>query len=206
MPFYSIDNIVPVVSETAYVAPTATIIGDVHIGDGVYIAPGASLRGDFGRIIIAAGANIQDNCILHGFPKGDTIVEEDGHIGHAAVLHGCHIKKNAMVGIGAIILDNAVVEESAIVAAGAVVLANTVVAAGSLAAGVPATVRRLLSDDERQWKTEGTQAYWHLCQRALGSAGIKETTPLRQAEAQRQRVEDIYPELAELAPKAKHQR
>ena len=89
MPFYQIDGITPVVSPESFVHPTAVIIGDVIIGKNVYIGPNASLRGDFGRLIIKEGANVQDNCVMHGFPQYDTIIEENGHIGHGAILHGC---------------------------------------------------------------------------------------------------------------------
>ena len=86
---YAIDGITPVVDPTAYVHPSAVLIGDVIVGAGCYIGPCASLRGDFGRLEVRAGANLQDSCVMHGFPGTDTIVEEDGHIGHGAVLHGC---------------------------------------------------------------------------------------------------------------------
>ena len=99
MPVYQIDGLTPVVPEESYVHPTAVLIGDVILGKGVYIGPNASLRGDFGRIVVKDGANIQDNCVMHGFPEQDTVVEEDGHIGHSAILHGCIIRRNALVGM-----------------------------------------------------------------------------------------------------------
>jgi phenylacetic acid degradation protein len=114
---YSIDGITPVVHRTAYVHPSAVLIGDVIVGAGVYIGPLASLRGDFGRIVVRKGANVQDCCILHGFPDMDTLIEEDGHIGHGAVIHGARIRRNAMVGMNAVVNDYAVVGESAIIAA-----------------------------------------------------------------------------------------
>src|SRR3989449_3953893 len=85
---YSIDGITPVVDPTAYVHPTAVLIGDVIVGKGCYVGPHASLRGDFGRIELREGSNIQDSCVMHSFPGQDAIVEEDGHVGHGAVLHG----------------------------------------------------------------------------------------------------------------------
>ena len=84
MPIYQIDGMTPVVPDESYVHPTAVLIGDVILGKGVYVGPNASLRGDFGRIVVKDGANIQDNCVMHGFPGQDTVVEEDGHIGHGA--------------------------------------------------------------------------------------------------------------------------
>ena len=108
---YSIDGVTPVVDPTAYVHPSAVLIGDVIVGPGCYIGPFASLRGDFGGVRVHAGANLQDSCIMHGFPGIDTVVEEDGHIGHAAVLHSCVIKKDALVGMNAVVNDNAVIGE-----------------------------------------------------------------------------------------------
>lgn len=203
MPCYRIDGITPVVAKTAYIAGTATLIGDVIVGEGVYIAPGASLRGDFGRIIIADGANVQDNCVMHGFPKTDTLVEEEGHVGHSAILHGCRVGKNAMIGIGAIVLDNAVIGESAIIAAGAVVTANMVVPPRSLCVGMPAKVLRQLRGDEMEWKKQGTLAYQQLAQRALdGKTGMQEVQPLPEIEEGRRRIEDVLPEMMEaLMPK-----
>ena len=99
MPIYQIDGLTPVVPEESYVHPTAVLIGDVILGKGVYVGPNASLRGDFGRIVVKDGANIQDNCVMHGFPGQDTVVEEEGHIGHGAILHGCVIGRNALVGM-----------------------------------------------------------------------------------------------------------
>ena len=113
---YEIDGVRPVVDPSAYVHPSAVLIGDVVIGPGCYIGPAACLRGDFGRLDIRAGANIQDTCVLHAFPGNDTIVHEGGHIGHGAILHSCIIERNALVGMNAVVNDNAVIGESAIVA------------------------------------------------------------------------------------------
>jgi phenylacetic acid degradation protein len=173
---YAIDGIVPVVDPTAFVHPTAVLIGDVIIGPDCYVGPCASLRGDFGRLILERGANLQDTCVMHGFPGTDTVVEEDGHIGHGAVLHGCRIGKNALVGMNAVIMDNAVIGESAIVAACAFVKAGVVIPPRSLAAGMPAKVIRPLSDEEIAWKSEGTQTYQDLTRRCLAS--MVETSPL----------------------------
>src|SRR2546430_15820301 len=89
MPVYSLDGLVPVVDPAAFVHPQAVLIGDVIVGARCYVGPGASLRADFGRVILSAGSNVQDCCVLHSFPSKDTLLEEDAHIGHGAVLHGC---------------------------------------------------------------------------------------------------------------------
>ena len=162
---YAIDGIVPVVDPSAYVHPSAVLIGDVIVGPNCYVGPCASLRGDFGRLILEAGANLQDTCVMHGFPGTDTVVEENGHIGHGAVLHGCRIGKNALVGMNAVIMDNAVIGESSIVAASAFVKASQVVPPQTLVAGVPAKVIRLLSAEEMAWKADGTRTYQELTRR-----------------------------------------
>ncbi len=110
MPCYSIDGVTPVVDPGAYVHPTAVLIGDVIVGPGCYVGPCASLRGDFGRIALHAGANVQDTCVVHGFPLADTVVEEDGHIGHGAVLHACVVRRGALVGMNAVVMDEALRE------------------------------------------------------------------------------------------------
>lgn len=190
---YAIDGIVPVVDPTAFVHPTAILIGDVIIGPGCYVGPGASLRGDFGRLILERGANVQDTCVMHGFPGTDTIVEEDGHVGHGAVLHGCRIGRNALIGMNAVIMDNAIIGESAIIAACAFVKAGAEIPARSLAAGMPAKVIRQLSDQEIAWKVEGTHTYQDLTRRCL--ATMVETTPLSAVEADRKRIHmpDVIP-------------
>ncbi len=194
---YAIDGIVPVVDPTAYVHPSAVLIGDVIVGPHCYVGPCASLRGDFGRLILEAGANLQDTCVMHGFPGTDTVVEENGHIGHGAVLHGCRIGRNALVGMNAVIMDNAIVGESSIVAASSFVKAKQELPPRSLLAGIPARVVRLLSDEELAWKADGTRTYQELTRRCL--ATLVETTPLTAVEAGRKRIEmpDIVP-LSEL--------
>jgi phenylacetic acid degradation protein len=185
---YAIDGIVPVVHPDAYVHPSAVLIGDVIVAAGVYVGPCACLRGDFGRIVIEQGANIQDCCILHAFPDRDLVVEVDGHIGHGAVLHGCVVRKNAMVGINSVINDNAVVGESSIVGAMAFVKAGFEVPPRSLVLGVPGKVVRELSADELAWKREATRQYQELARRSL--ATMKEAAALTEVEAKRARFRD----------------
>lgn len=193
---YAIDGIVPVVDPTAYVHPSAILIGDVIIGPGCYVGPCASLRGDFGRLILERGANVQDTCVMHGFPGTDTVVEEDGHIGHGAVLHGCRIKRNALVGMNAVIMDNVVIGEEAIIAASAFVKAGVEIPPRVLVAGVPAKVIRPLSEDEIRWKGQGTATYQDLTRRCL--ATLHETVPLTAVEPGRKRIEmpDVVPLVA----------
>lgn len=192
---YSINGVTPVVDPTAFVHPSAVLIGDVIVGANCYVGPCASLRGDFGRIELRAGANLQDVCVMHGFPGTDTIVEEDGHIGHGAILHGCIVRRNALVGMNAVVNDNAEIGESAIVAAMAFVNARMVVPPRMLAAGIPARVVRELTEQEMAWKVDGTRGYQHLTQRSRET--MVRTRPLAAVEADRKRLD--LPELLPLS-------
>lgn len=187
MPFYEIDGIKPVVDPSAYVHPDAVLIGDVIIGPNCYVAPLASLRGDFGRIIMKDGSNIQEGCVMHGFPGSDTVIEENGHVGHGAILHGCIVGKNALIGMNSVIMDNAVIGESAIVAASAFVKAGMQVPAKTLVAGMPAKVVRELSEAEMAWKKEGTKTYQELAVRSRTT--LKPCTPQTEVEPNRKRFE-----------------
>ena len=192
---YALEGIVPVVDPTAFVHPSAVLIGDVVVGPGCYIGPCAVLRGDFGHIEVRSGANVQDCCILHGFPGLGTVVEEDGHIGHGAVLHGCTIQRNGLVGMNSVVNDHAVVGESSIVAAMAFVKAQMVIPPRSLVAGTPAKVVRALTDTALSWKVKGTQQYQMLARVSLAS--MRETDPLPAVEPGRRRME--LPEMLPLS-------
>lgn len=132
---------------------------------------------------------------MHGFPSTDTVVEEEGHIGHGAILHGCVVQKNALVGMNAVVNDNAVIGESAIVAAMAFVKAGMVVPPRTLVAGVPATVVRALTAQELAWKCEGTLSYQELARRSV--ATMVQTDALQAVEPNRKRIE--VPELLPLS-------
>ncbi len=186
MNIYSIDGITPVVHPSAFVHPSATLIGDVIVGPDCYVGPNASLRGDFGRLILEQGANVQDTCVLHGFPGTDTIVEQDGHIGHGAVLHGCRIGKNALVGMNSVVMDGADIGENAFVAAMTFVKAKYQCPPRTLIAGSPAKIIREMSDAEIAWKSKGTAEYQQLTVRCLNS--MQAVQPLTEVEADRKRV------------------
>jgi len=187
MPCYSIEGVIPVVDPTAYVHPSAVLIGDVIVGPRCYVGPNASLRGDFGRIVLEAGSNVQDTCVIHGFPQDDTVVEENGHVGHGAVLHGCVVRRDALIGMNAVVMDEAEIGEQAMVAACAFVAAGVHVPPRSLAAGIPAKVMRELRDEEIAWKREGTATYQDLTLRCLQS--LREVEPLIEREADRPRLQ-----------------
>lgn len=187
MNVWSYDGITPVVDPAAFVHPNAVLIGDVIVGTGCYVGPGAVLRGDFGRIVMKAGSNVQETCVIHSFPDLEVVIEEMGHIGHGAVLHGCRIGRNAMVGMNAVVMDNAVVGENAIVAALAFVRAGMEVPAGMMAVGVPAKITRALTPDEIAWKTRGTEVYRQLAAEAQDK--LVAATPLTSPEPDRRRIQ-----------------
>lgn len=183
---YSYDGLVPVIDPSAYVHPTAVLIGDVIIGAGCYVGPNAVLRGDFGRIEMKSGANFQDNCVAHSFPDTGVLIEEDGHVGHGAILHGCRIGRNAMVGMNSVVMDRAVIGENAIVGAMAFVKAGMEVPANSMALGAPAKVVRELTEDEIRWKSVGTRVYQQLA--ADGPTKVRKVEPLTAVEPNRPKL------------------
>lgn len=183
---YAIDGITPVIDPSAYVHPSAVLIGDVIVGPRCYVGPGASMRGDFGRLILEEGANLQDTCVMHGFPGSDTVVEVDGHVGHGAVLHGCRVGRNVLIGMNAVIMDDVVLGDDSIVAAMAFVKAGTVIPPRSLVVGSPARVLRELSDQEIAWKTTGTRQYQDLTIRSLQT--MQEVEALTEVEPDRKRI------------------
>jgi len=184
---YEIDGVRPVVHPSAYVHPSAVLIGDVIVGPRCYVGPLASLRGDFGRLILEEGANLQDTCVMHGFPEDDTVIEIDGHIGHGAVLHGCRVGRNAMVGMNAVVMDKAVVGAESIVAAMSFVKAGMVIPPRSMVMGMPAKVVRALTEDEVRWKSFGTTQYHELTVRSL--ATMREVEALSEVEPDRRRID-----------------
>ncbi len=190
---YSFKGFVPVVPEDTFVHPQAVLIGNVVLGHGCYIGPGASLRGDFGKIEIGDGANIQDNCIIHSFPGRAAVVETDGHIGHGAILHGCIVGRNALVGMNAVIMDGVELGAESIVGAQAFVRGEMVIPPRSMVVGSPAKVIRAVTENEVAWKTRGTAEYQELARACR--AGLTPVEPLKAVEADRPDVEpsDIVP-------------
>jgi len=191
MPSYEFEGITPVVDPSAFVHPTAVLIGDVIIGAECLVGPAAVLRGDIGRLELKAGSNVQDTCVVHCFPGKDVVVHENGHVGHGAVLHGCTVGRNALIGMNAVLMDDVVVGENSIVGALAFVKEGTEIPSNTLWAGTPAKQIRELSEKEIGWKSRGTEVYQHLAQRHLQTE--KEVEPLSSASESRlsQRVPDV---------------
>jgi len=184
---YAIDGITPVVHPSAFVHPSAVLVGDVIVGARAYVGPCACLRGDFGRIVVEEGANIQDSCLLHGFPGKDTVVGAEVTVGHGAVLHGCVVRRGALVGMNCVVNDNAEVGEDAVVAALAFVKAEDRIPARALAAGIPARVLRQLSEQEIRWKRDNMVLYQQLAVRSAST--MQQVDALTEVEVNRKRIE-----------------
>jgi len=151
---------VPRVAASAWVAGSADVIGDVEIGEESSVWYGSVVRGDVFPIRIGARTNVQDRCVLHvTHDKYATVLHDDVTIGHGVVLHGCTIESRALVGIGAIVLDQAVVGAGSLVAAGSLVTPGTRVPPGMVVLGSPAKVIREVSDAERAWMEESVRIY-----------------------------------------------
>ena len=147
----------------AYVAPNATIVGDVVLQQDASIWYGAVLRGDSGKITVGAGSNVQDNCVIHE----NTTIGPGCTIGHGAILHGCTLGANCLVGMGAIVLDGAVIEDNCMVGAGALVTGRTHIPAGSLVLGSPAKVVKPLTEAQHAYIREDAENYVNLAKKQL---------------------------------------
>lgn len=147
-PLYDFAGTSPSVHESAFVAPTASIIGRATLAEDSSAFYGVSVRADTAAISVGAGSNLQDNVVLHADPGFPCSVGAGVSVGHAAVVHGCTVEDDCLIGMGATVLNGAVIGTGSLVAAGAVVLEGTVVPPRSLVAGVPAKVRRELTEEE----------------------------------------------------------
>jgi carbonic anhydrase/acetyltransferase-like protein (isoleucine patch superfamily) len=171
MPLFAFEGHEPQVSPEAWIAPTATLVGDVLVGEEASIWYGAVLRADFGPIIVRRGANIQDGSVLHGGEDPVTEVGEGVTIGHLCVVHGAVIEAEALIGNGATVLDGAVVGSRALVAAGSTVPPGMIIPAGMLAVGTPARVTREVSGGAQEWVDTNPEVYRQLARRH--AAGIR---------------------------------
>lgn len=186
MPSYCYQGIVPVVDPTSYVHPLASLIGDVIVGPGCFIAPGASLRGDFGRILVEADSSIQDNVTVHSNSAHDMVIRRGAIIGHGAIVHGCEIGENSLIGMNAVILDEAVIGPENLVGALALVRSAMRTPARSLLLGNPARLVRTLKAEEITWRNDGLGDYQFLTRAALDD--MIETEPLQEPELHRARI------------------
>jgi carbonic anhydrase/acetyltransferase-like protein (isoleucine patch superfamily) len=187
---YAFDGFVPVVHESAFVHPNATVTGNVIIGRDVYIGPGAALRGDWGGIVIEDGCNVQESCTIHMFPGVTVVLEASAHVGHGAVVHGARIGRNALIGMNAVVMDNAVVGAECIVGALTFVPADMQIPARKVVVGNPAKIVKDVSDEMIAWKTSGTALYQALPGRLHEM--LTPCEPLREVPADRPAQQSSY--------------
>ena len=186
---YEFNGYRPVIDPSSYIHKEATIIGNVIIGKDVYVGPGASIRGDWGKITIKNGCNIQDNCTIHIFPGKDVILEENAHIGHGAIIHGSYIGKNSLIGMNSVIMDDTVIGEECIIGALCFVKGEMKIPNRKIVVGNPAKIKGEVSDDMIKWKKKGTELYQNLpkeCRELM-----KECNPLSKLEKNRKEKQKI---------------
>lgn len=159
---YEFNGYKPVIDPSSFVHKEATIIGNVIIGKKVYIGPGASIRGDWGKITIKDGCNVQDNCTIHIFPGKDVILEENAHIGHGAIVHGANIGKNTLVGMNSVIMDDCNIGDECIIGALCFIKGEMNIPNRKIVVGNPAIIKGEVSDEMISWKTKGTELYQDL--------------------------------------------
>ncbi|MEN9401227.1 MAG: hypothetical protein RL632_2330 [Bacteroidota bacterium] len=183
MAVYEFNGFRPVIKESSFVHPQASVIGNVIIGENVYIGPGAAIRGDWGQIVIEDGCNVQENCTVHMFPGTTVTLKKGAHIGHGAIIHGGTIGENTLIGMNSVIMDDVLIGDECIIGALCFVPSGMNIQKRSLVVGNPAKIIKEVSDDMIRWKTEGTALYQALpkeCQDTL-----KVCEPLREIEENR---------------------
>jgi len=188
--FYEFNGIKPVAHESAFVHPQATVTGNVVIGKDVYIGPGCALRGDWGRIIIEDGCNVQENCTVHMFPGVTVLLKAAAHIGHGAIIHGATIGRNCLVGMNSVIMDGVELGDECIVGALCFIKQGEKIPARSLVVGNPSKIVKQVSDEMIAWKTEGTQLYQQLPAQCFQT--LSPCEPLREETAQAGRFDLNY--------------
>lgn len=190
MNIFEFNGYKPVIHESSYIHPNATVTGNVIIGKNVYVGPGAALRGDWGEIIISDGCNVQENCTIHMFPGVTVLLKEDAHIGHGAIIHGSTIGKNSMIGMNAVIMDNVIIGDECIIGALTFVPEGMEIPSRKIAVGNPARIIKDVSDEMISWKSRGTELYKHLPSELYAS--LIPCDPLREMPKNRVKQQEIY--------------
>ncbi len=180
---YEFNGYKPVIHESAFVHPMAAVTGNVIIGRDVYIGPGAAIRGDWGKIVIMDGCNVQENCTIHMFPGVTVTLHEGAHIGHGAIIHGATIGENSLVGMNAVIMDNVIVGKECIIGALAFLKEGMEIPGRKVVVGNPAKIVKDVTDEMAAWKTEGTAWYRRLPKELRET--LKECEPLREVPKER---------------------
>ena len=184
---FEFEGFQPVIHESAFVHPNATVTGNVIIGREVYVGPGAAIRGDWGGVVIEDGCNVQESCVIHMFPGTTVVLEASAHIGHGAIVHGGRIGRNSLIGMNAVIMDNASVGAECIVGALTFVPAEMQIPARKVVVGNPARIVKDVSDEMLAWKADGTRVYQELPARLR--ATLRPCEPLRELPADRAKQE-----------------
>lgn len=187
---YEFEGYIPVVHETAFVHPLASVIGNVVIGANVFVGSGAAIRGDIGKIVIEDGCNVQENCIIHMFPGKTVTLKSMAHIGHGAIVHGADVGKNSLVGMNAVLMDDAQIGDECVIGALCFVPAGKDIPNRSVAVGNPAKIVKEVSDKMLGWKTEGTELYMQLANASHSS--LKEVEPLREVPKDRKDQSNVF--------------
>jgi len=190
MAVYEFNGFIPVVKASSFIHPQAAVTGNVIIGENVYVGPGAAIRGDWGKIIIEDGCNVQENCTIHMFPGTTTILKKGAHIGHGAIIHGGIIGENCLIGMNAVVMDEVEIGEECIIGALTFVPAKMNIPRRSLVVGNPAKIIKEVNDEMIAWKTKGTQLYQALPGEL--HATLKLVEPLREEEPNRPAQEKMY--------------
>lgn len=189
MSVYSFNGFIPVIKESSFIHPKASVTGNVIIGENVYIGPNAAIRGDWGKVIIEDGCNVQENCTIHMFPGTTVLLKKGAHIGHGAIIHGGIIGENCLIGMNCVIMDDAVIEDECIVGALSFVAAKSLFSKRSLIVGNPAKKIKEVSDEMISWKTKGTSLYQTLPKECKET--LIECQPLREPEENRPTQESM---------------
>jgi len=187
---FSFNGYTPVVHESAFVHPNATVTGNVIIGRDVYVGPGAAIRGDWGEIVIEDGCNVQESCTIHMFPGVTVRLRPSAHIGHGAVIHGAEIGENSLVGMNAVVMDNVRVGRECIVGALCFVPEGMEIPDRKIVVGNPAKIVKDVSDEMAAWKTEGTALFQSLPAELRRS--LEPTAPLREVPEDRPPMKTDY--------------
>jgi len=169
MALYEFDGKNPQIPNDSFVHPSAALIGDVRLGHECLIAPGVSIRADFGPVLIGDRSSVQDNAVIHVYPGSQTIIGDDVTVAHGVILHDVHIHSRCMIGIGAIVLFNVVCEEDVFVSVGSLVPKGMHIPAGKMVAGNPAKITRDLTEKDKAAARDGIEAYRFLCRKYIAT-------------------------------------
>lgn len=187
---FEFNGYIPVIHESTFVHPNATVTGNVIIGKDVYIGPGAAIRGDWGEIVIEDGCNVQENCTIHMFPGVTVTLKESAHIGHGAIIHGGTIGKNVLVGMNAVVMDRVNIGDNCIIGALCFVPADMEIPERKVVVGNPAKIVKDVSDEMIEWKTQGTKIYQGLPKECYET--LKACDPLREIPVNRPKMKNDF--------------